>query len=199
MLCAGSTTGTVDTCQGDSGGPLIGWTSAGKTVLIGATSWGEGCAKAGFPGIYTRLAQLRPWITETMRTAVPAPVASTTPDPTPTPVAAPTTAAVVSTAAPVASKPFRARVFMALGAPGARRGQPVIIAGFVTRPGAVAVLQVLGARGKWRTVSAAVSGGSGAFELTFRPRRRGAVALRTVVLASGKTVATSRTAVLRVA
>ncbi|WP_330286905.1 S1 family peptidase [Streptomyces sp. NBC_00576] len=50
MVCAGFTAGGVDTCQGDSGGPLmIGG------VLAGITSWGEGCAAAGYPGIYTRL------------------------------------------------------------------------------------------------------------------------------------------------
>ncbi|MDT0483020.1 MULTISPECIES: S1 family peptidase [Streptomyces] len=50
MVCAGYTSGGVDTCQGDSGGPLL----IGG-VLAGITSWGEGCAEAGYPGIYTRL------------------------------------------------------------------------------------------------------------------------------------------------
>ncbi|KUN04664.1 serine protease [Streptomyces yokosukanensis] len=50
MVCAGLTTGGVDTCQGDSGGPLL----IGG-VLAGITSWGEGCAEAGYPGVYTRL------------------------------------------------------------------------------------------------------------------------------------------------
>lgn len=51
MTCAGLPRGGVDTCQGDSGGPLI---VDGK--LAGITSWGEGCAEAGRPGVYTRLA-----------------------------------------------------------------------------------------------------------------------------------------------
>ncbi|MCX4457864.1 serine protease [Streptomyces sp. NBC_01340] len=50
MVCAGYTSGGVDTCQGDSGGPLL----IGG-VLAGITSWGEGCAEAGHPGVYTRL------------------------------------------------------------------------------------------------------------------------------------------------
>jgi secreted trypsin-like serine protease len=50
MVCAGYPSGGVDTCQGDSGGPpLIGG------VLAGITSWGNGCAKSGHPGVHTRL------------------------------------------------------------------------------------------------------------------------------------------------
>ncbi|MFE9171368.1 S1 family peptidase [Streptomyces kebangsaanensis] len=50
MVCAGYSSGGVDTCQGDSGGPLL----IGG-VLAGITSWGNGCAGAGHPGVYTRL------------------------------------------------------------------------------------------------------------------------------------------------
>ncbi|MFF8593374.1 S1 family peptidase [Streptomyces sp. NPDC015220] len=50
MVCAGYSSGGVDTCQGDSGGPLL----VGG-VLAGITSWGNGCAEAGYPGVYTRL------------------------------------------------------------------------------------------------------------------------------------------------
>lgn len=53
MLCAGRT--GKDTCQGDSGGPLFARSIAGQYVQIGITSWGIGCATAGYPGVYTRL------------------------------------------------------------------------------------------------------------------------------------------------
>ena len=64
MVCAGLEQGGVDTCQGDSGGPLFGRTAAGDLKLVGATSFGEGCAEPGKPGVYARVADtaLRTWI-----------------------------------------------------------------------------------------------------------------------------------------
>ncbi|KAH8808584.1 trypsin-like cysteine/serine peptidase domain-containing protein [Xylogone sp. PMI_703] len=52
MFCAGLTQGGKDSCSGDSGGPII---DASSGVLVGLVSWGQGCAEAGFPGVYTRL------------------------------------------------------------------------------------------------------------------------------------------------
>jgi len=50
-----------DSCSGDSGGPLM--RVAGSTVYqVGVVSWGIGCGKAEFPGVYTRVASLLPWI-----------------------------------------------------------------------------------------------------------------------------------------
>lgn len=58
MLCAGFDGGGFDTCFGDSGGPLLAVTPAGEYVQVGITSWGEGCARPGRPGVYGRLSGL---------------------------------------------------------------------------------------------------------------------------------------------
>ncbi|ENN82140.1 hypothetical protein YQE_00222, partial [Dendroctonus ponderosae] len=59
MMCAGSPYGGRDACQGDSGGPLIV-----DNVLIGIVSWGAGCARPNFPGVYANVPFMREWITE---------------------------------------------------------------------------------------------------------------------------------------
>jgi trypsin len=70
MVCAGFPQGGVDTCQGDSGGPMFGTSTAGGPRVVGSTSFGDGCARPGKPGVYARVADapLREWI----RTQVPA-------------------------------------------------------------------------------------------------------------------------------
>jgi secreted trypsin-like serine protease len=63
MVCAGYPQGGTDTCEGDSGGPLLA--SVGRAFrLAAATSFGSGCAQAGKPGVYARLAEgsIRDWV-----------------------------------------------------------------------------------------------------------------------------------------
>nr|WP_069811855.1 serine protease [Streptomyces sp. TP-A0874] len=55
-ICAGYLdTGGIDACQGDSGGPMFRKDEAGEYVEVGIVSWGEGCARAGKPGVYTEV------------------------------------------------------------------------------------------------------------------------------------------------
>ena len=64
QLGAGYPQGGTDTCQGDSGGPLLVPAPSGGFRLVGDTSYGFECARAGYPGIYGRIADptLRDWI-----------------------------------------------------------------------------------------------------------------------------------------
>merc|ERR1719453_988373 len=67
MICAGFDEGGYDACQGDSGGPLFGADAAGSHVLVGVVSFGQGCARPGFPGVYARASTYRNWICEQTR------------------------------------------------------------------------------------------------------------------------------------
>ncbi|BCJ54057.1 trypsin [Actinoplanes sp. NBRC 14428] len=55
-ICAGRK--GVDTCQGDSGGPMVRQVGA-RWVQVGIVSWGLGCARKGYPGVYTQVSAFR--------------------------------------------------------------------------------------------------------------------------------------------
>lgn len=68
MLGAGFPQGGKDACSGDSGGPLLVYDPVKKTqVLVGLVSWGEGCGRAKYYGVYAKVSAALSWIQDTIR------------------------------------------------------------------------------------------------------------------------------------
>ena len=55
-------TATLGQLQGDSGGPLVHLFGLNRMEQVGIVSWGIGCGKEDFPGVYTRVTEIRDWI-----------------------------------------------------------------------------------------------------------------------------------------
>jgi len=59
MFCAGQE--GKDACQGDSGGPIV-IRNGTKPILAGVVSWGIGCGRPEYPGVYARVDKAITWI-----------------------------------------------------------------------------------------------------------------------------------------
>jgi len=60
-ICAGYKDGGQDACQADSGGPFM-IKDGDHYILLGAVSFGNGCARANEYGMYTRISSYVDWI-----------------------------------------------------------------------------------------------------------------------------------------
>lgn len=58
--------GRTDACQNDSGGPLVCLDADKQPVLVGIVSFGKGCARPNYPGVYSNVASYTEWIHQTI-------------------------------------------------------------------------------------------------------------------------------------
>lgn len=65
MFCAG-VLGSKDACTYDSGGPIV-YKNGTVKELCGIVSFGISCASPKFPGVYTDVNYVRPFIDATIR------------------------------------------------------------------------------------------------------------------------------------
>ncbi|NWU96699.1 OVCH2 protein, partial [Upupa epops] len=72
MICAGFPLEEgKDSCTGDSGGPLVcpSEDNSGFYTLHGITSWGLGCGRKSYPGVYTNVGGFVDWIKQSVNTS----------------------------------------------------------------------------------------------------------------------------------
>lgn len=61
QICAGGFNGK-DSCSGDSGGPLMMTPNGTVWYASGIVSYGLGCGREGWPGVYTNIPSYSNWI-----------------------------------------------------------------------------------------------------------------------------------------
>ncbi|NXL55425.1 OVCH2 protein, partial [Chordeiles acutipennis] len=72
MICAGFPLEEgKDSCTGDSGGPLVcpSEDNSGFYTLHGITSWGLGCGRKSYPGVYTNVGVFVDWIKQSVNSS----------------------------------------------------------------------------------------------------------------------------------